>query len=168
MEHKEKSGLTKRSKKLNQADLQEKLAGSLTQTTRYACPQYNADMRDTFLRQTRSLKGYSFLTGVAYCATNGWIILIGDHGAARDYDKCASPLLCTACMSAIRSILPLRPGFFPERGCLHSPEVQRTVGTAAFGGVRHFRASFYTRTESCSQTFSQPAHPQVTQTVRRH
>jgi hypothetical protein len=34
----------------------------------------------------------------------------------------------------LRSILPLRPGFFPERGCSHSPEVHRTAGTLrAFG-----------------------------------
>ena len=43
---------------------------------------------------------------------------IGNQGAPRDCDKRASPLLYTAYMSAIRSILPLRPGFFDEIGCL--------------------------------------------------
>ena len=76
--------LTKRSKELNQANLQEKLVGKLTKIRRHACPQRDANELDTFLWQTRSLKGYSFLNGVACCATNGWIILIGDHGAARE------------------------------------------------------------------------------------
>jgi hypothetical protein len=54
-----------RSKKLNKVVLQEKSVGRLTKIRRHTCYQHDADELGTFLWQTRSLKGYSFLTGVA-------------------------------------------------------------------------------------------------------
>ena len=58
------------SKKLNKAILRVNLVGRLTKTRRHTKPQHDADELDTFLWQTRSFKGYSFLNGVANCATN--------------------------------------------------------------------------------------------------
>jgi hypothetical protein len=122
---------TKRSKKLNKAILQEKSVGRLTKTRRHTYPQHDADELGTFLWQTRSLKGYSFLNGVAYCATNGWIILIGDHGAAREGMKPISNALPEGepvCLPfAVYS--HCAPVSSRKEDDLHSPEVQLTVGT---------------------------------------
>ncbi len=82
--------------------------------------------------QTRSLKGYSFLIGVLAPrrhATSGWIIRTGNQGAPRDCDQRMSPLLCTAYVSAMCSILPLRSCFFGERERSRSPEVHPTGGS---------------------------------------
>ena len=95
--------------------------------------------------QTRSLKGTSFLIGVAYCATSGWIIRTGNQGAPRDCDQHMSPLLCTAYTSANSQYTPLAPCFFGERGCSHSPEVHPTLRQAQgpLVGVCAFSSSLY-------------------------
>jgi hypothetical protein len=61
---------TKRSKKPNKAIFQVNLAFRLTKTRRHYYSQNDANELDTFLWQTRSLNGYSFLNGVAPLATN--------------------------------------------------------------------------------------------------
>jgi len=68
-------------------------------------------------------KGYSFLNGVADCATNGWIILIGDHGAPRESIK---PISIIALYGLY--VCHLRPSSFQERGRSRSPEVHLMGG----------------------------------------
>jgi hypothetical protein len=80
-----------RSKKQTKAVYKEKSACTFT-TKRRRVPHWITtplDFRIRWLRQTRSLKGNRFLIGVMRQrrhATSGSIILIGNHGAARDYD----------------------------------------------------------------------------------
>lgn len=63
------------------------MIGRLTKTRRHTQTPNDANEPNAFLWQTRSFKGYSFLNGVASCATNGYIILIGNQGAAREGTK---------------------------------------------------------------------------------
>ena len=71
-------------------------------------------------------------------------------------------MLCTAYVSAICSILLLRPGFFRERGCLHSPMVQPTSGTR-----RVFGACFWLRVYTALKRCPRPAHLRLTRAVGR-
>ena len=143
-----KRRLTKRSKELNQADLREKSVGRLTKIKRHTFPQYDADELDSFLWQTRSLKGYSFLNGVAYCATNGWIILIGDHGAPREGIKPISNALYGLYVCRLQ-YTPIAPQFLSGKrtfafswGALDAGE------SAAFSSIFLASSFFCCRTES--------------------
>ena len=85
--------------------------------------------------QTRSLKLYSFLNGVIAPrrhATNGWIIVIGNQGAPRDCDKRASPMLCTAYVSAMCSILRLLLFLCGKRTIFVLRRCTGRLGLAAF------------------------------------
>jgi hypothetical protein len=72
------------------------------------------------------------------------------RGTAREF---ASPLLCTAFMSAKRSILRLRTSFFVERECTHAPMVRLTDGSL---GV--FEQFAELEADSGKMAFSRPAH----------
>ena len=76
-------------------------------------------------------------------ATNGWIIQTGNQGAPRDCNNCASPLLCTAYMSATSQYTPIACQFlcgkrtiFVLRWCT------RRLGLCAFWGPFHGFSSF--------------------------
>ena len=49
----------------------------------------------------------------------------------------------------------------------HAPRAAQQSVHLTCGSLRDLRAFFWLRAFSCSQAFSQPAHKQVTQTVRQ-
>ena len=124
------------------------MIGRLTKTRRHTQTPNDANEPNAFLWQTRSFKGYSFLNGVASCATNGYIILIGNQGAAREGTK--THLQCFVRLRCLPFAVYSRCA--PVSLVKHdgSPSCDGAVDggdSAAFSGF------FYTRTESCFWSF---------------